>query len=86
MMLAALAPKVLSYRYDDKSAKGIFAVDMTGKGMETRDWVVKNIGKIASSKELLLEAGSEPIAGGRYRVLNESLANNILTIEFEVLH
>ncbi len=81
-----LAPKVLSYKYDDKSAKGIFAVDMTGKGMETRDWVVKNIGKIASSKELLLEAGSEPIAGGRYRVLNESLANNILTIEFEVLH
>ncbi len=81
-----LTPKVINYKYDDQTAKGIFSVDMTGKGMETRDWVVKNIGKIASSKELLLEAGSEPTVGGRYRVLNESLANDILTIEFEVLH
>jgi hypothetical protein len=81
-----LAPRVLSYKYDDKTAKGLFSVDMKGKGMETRDWVVKNIGRIASSKELLLEAGNEPTAGGRYRVLNESLANEILTIEFEVLH
>ncbi len=81
-----LAPRVLSYKYDDKSAKGLFTVDMKDKGMETRDWVVKNIGRIASSKELLLEAGNEPTAGGRYRVLNESLANDILTIEFEVLH
>jgi hypothetical protein len=43
-------------------------------------------GEIASSKELLLEAGKETIAGGRYSVLDEVFADGILTVNFEVLH
>ena len=64
----------------------MLAVDISKQGLEARDWVIQNIGRIASSKELLLEAGSEPTAGGRYKALNESLKDGILTIEFEVLH
>ena len=79
-------PKLVSYKYNDKISKGVLSVDITNQGMEGRDWVIKNIGKIASSKELLLEAGNEPTTGGRYKVLNESLDDGILTVEFEVLH
>ena len=79
-------PRLVSYSYDSKTAKGILSVDIANAGIEARDWVIKNIGKIASSKELLLEAGKEPTDGGRYKVLNESLKDGILTVEFEVLH
>jgi hypothetical protein len=74
--------KVVSYQYDAQSQKGSLSVDISGHGIEAREWVVKNIGKICSSKEVLLEAGQENSTGGRYRVLNESLKDGILTIEF----
>ncbi|MEI8243544.1 MAG: LamG-like jellyroll fold domain-containing protein [bacterium] len=83
---AVITPKLRSYAYDSKTAKGTLSVDIADGGLETRDWVIKNIGKIASSKELLLEAGKEPTAGGLYKVLNETLKDGILTVEFEVLH
>jgi hypothetical protein len=71
-----------SYQYDARTQKGSLSVDISGHGIEAREWVVKNIGKICSSKEVLLEAGQENSTGGRYRVLNESLKDGILTIEF----
>jgi hypothetical protein len=74
--------KVVSYKYDDKTQRGSLSVDITGRGIEVREWVLKNIGEICSSKELLLEAGQEPRRGGHYRVLNESVKDGILTIEF----
>jgi hypothetical protein len=74
--------KVVSYQYDAGTQKGIISVDIAGGGIEARDWVVKNIGKICSSKDLLMEAGQESSVGGKYRVLNESVKNDILTIEF----
>ena len=79
-------PKLISYSYDSKNAKGVLSVDIASGGMEARDWVIKNIGRIASSKEMMLEAGNEPTSGGRYKVLNESLKDGILTVAFEVLH
>ena len=78
--------RIVDYRYDSASARGALAVDITGQGIEAREWVVKNIGRIASSKEHLLEAGNEKTVGGMYKILDESLKNGILTIEFEVLH
>lgn len=74
--------KVVSYQYDARTQNGSLSVDISGHGIEAREWVVKNIGKICSSKEVLLEAGQENSTGGRYRVLNESLKDGILTIEF----
>ena len=74
--------KVVSYQYDAQTQKGSLSMDISGHGIEAREWVLKNIGKICSSKEVLLEAGQESSTGGRYRVLNESLKDGILTIEF----
>jgi hypothetical protein len=74
--------KVVSYQYDAKTRRGVISVDMAGRSIEARDWVVKNIGKICSSKELLMEAGQENGVGGHYRVLNETVKDGVLTIEF----
>ena len=75
--------KVLNYQYDAKTRKGVLAVDMGGHTLdESRDWVVRNIGRISSSKELLLEAGRETKTGGHYRLLDESVQNGVLTVGF----
>lgn len=75
--------KIISYSYEDKTQRGVLSVDVSGRGIEAREWVVANIGKICSGKNLTIEAGKEPVTGGRYRILNESIKNDILTIEFE---
>ena len=49
--------KVVSYQYDAQTQKGSLSVDISGHGIEAREWVLKNIGKICS------EQGSP--AGGR---------------------
>jgi len=75
--------RVVSYTYDAKTQKGVISVDVSGHDFEkARNWVIKNIGAICSSKELLMEAGQENNIGGRYRVMNESFKDGILTIEF----
>jgi hypothetical protein len=74
--------KVINYQYDNVTRKGTLSVDVSDYGLEARNWVLQNIGKICSSKNLLLEAGKETDTGGKYRVLNESMKNGILTIEF----
>jgi len=74
--------KVVNYQYDNATRKGTLSVDVSDYGLDARDWVLKNIGKICSSKNLLLEAGEESDTGGKYRVLNESMKDGILTIEF----
>ncbi len=74
---------VTAYEYDHKTRKGKLSVDIEGKGIGVRQWILKHIGEICSSKNVLLEAGKESDEGGRYRVLNESVRDNILTIEFE---
>ena len=75
--------KVVGYQYDAKTRKGVLSVDVSGHPFEeVRNWVVMNIGKISSSKEILMEAGQENSSGGRYRVLNESVKDGVLTVEF----
>lgn len=78
--------KVVGYKHSSASAWGVLSVDIQGQGIEARKWIVKNIGEIASSKELLLEAGKEATSGGRCKILDESFADGILTLPFEVLH
>jgi hypothetical protein len=74
--------KVVDYKYNAKTQNGSLAVNISDCGLDARDWVIKNIGKICSSKEVLLEAGQEKNTGGHYRVLNESLKDGVLTIDF----
>lgn len=77
---------VVSYSFDAKSRMGKLSVDITGKGIEVRSWIVKNIGKICSSHNVVLEAGKEPAEGGRYEIIKESAKDGILTIEFKALY
>ena len=74
---------IMSYKYEDKSKRGVVVADIKGKGFEARAWVVRNIGKICSEKNITMIAGQEPEKGGHYRVLNESVKEGKLTIEFE---
>jgi len=78
---------VVSYAFDAKSNKGVLSVDIAGKGIETRNWVIKNIGQICSTKNIAIEAGKEKTleTGGHYIILNERVEDGILTIEFEAL-
>lgn len=77
---------VNSYHYDASSGKGTISVNISGKGIEVRRWIVKNIGQICSDKNMTLIAGKETGQGGHYRVLSESVKDNILTIEFEAAY
>ena len=75
--------QVTHYHYDASSGKGTISVDISGKGIEVRQWIVENIGKICSDKNITLEAGKETGEGGHYRILSEFVKDGILTIEFE---
>jgi hypothetical protein len=74
---------VVDYIFDAESNKGSITIDMQGQGIEVRHRIVENIGKICSDKNITIIAGEEKRKGGRYRVLNESLINGLLTVEFE---
>ena len=74
---------IVTYDFDAKSGKGTLVVDIQGKGMNARHRVVDNIGKICSDKNVTLISGEETREGGRYRVLNESVKDGLLTISFE---
>jgi Flp pilus assembly protein TadD len=74
---------VTHFDYDDATKKGVIAVRTYGRGIKCREWLVKNIGAICSSKNVTLQAGSESKKGGRYRILDEKIENDILTVQFE---
>ena len=74
---------VTHFDYDNDTHKGEISVDSQGRGIKCREWLVQNIGAICSSKNTLLEAGSESKKGGHYRILDENLEDDILTVHFE---
>ena len=74
---------IVNYTFNERTGKGSLTVDLRGKGINARHWVVENIGKICSDKNITLIAGEETHRGGHYRVLNESAKEGLLTIEFE---
>lgn len=69
--------------YDSDTGRGTLAV--YGKGIEARPWMIKRIEDIASSKNILLKAGETP-KRGYYVILDETIAGNIFTIDFEVMY
>lgn len=77
---------IRAYQYNSNTRQGTVTVDIGNKGFQARLWVVKNIGAICSSKNVALEAGSEVFQGSKYRVLNESIENGLLTITFEATY
>ena len=68
--------------YDEATKKGYISVK--GKGLSARSWMLKKIGEVCSSKNIVLQAGIRP-EPGYFRVLDEKLQDGKFTIEFEAI-
>ncbi|MGE4488562.1 MAG: hypothetical protein AB7E95_03335 [Kiritimatiellales bacterium] len=77
---------IKSYQFDSVSQKGVVIVDVGEKGFQARNWVIKNIGMICSTKNVSLEAGNESFTGAKYKVLDEFIQDGLLTIKFEATY
>ena len=77
--------EIVSYNYNDKTGIGSLSAKVTGDHFQTRNWMIKKIGEISSSKRVALLAGNESLQGGSYKVRDESTQDGILTITFETL-
>ena len=77
---------IVDYEYNSQTGHGILSVQIGNKGIEARHWIVTHIGEICSDKNVVLEAGKENRKGGMYKVLNESVKQGVLTIEFEAIY
>jgi len=77
--------EIVSYSYNDKTGKGSLSAKVNGDHFQTRNWMIKKIGEISSSKRVALLAGKESLQGGTYQVLDEESKAGMLTIKFETL-
>jgi len=77
--------EIVSYNYNDKTGKGTLSAKVSGDHFQTRNWMIKKIGEISSSKRVALHAGKESLQGGNYKVLDEKSEGSVLTIKFETL-
>ena len=77
--------EIVAYDYNEKTGNGSLSAKVTSDHFQTRNWMIKKIGEIASSKRVALIAGKESLQGGSYKVLDESSQDNVLTIEFKTL-
>jgi hypothetical protein len=69
--------------YDENTRQGYISIK--GKGLEARSWMLKKIEEVCSSKNIVLEEGRKP-QPAYYRLLDETLADGVYTIKFEVIH
>lgn len=68
--------------YNEKTKRGYISVK--GKGLEARPWMMKKIGEVCSSKNIVIQDGTQP-EPGYFRVLDEKLKDGKYTIEFEAI-
>ena len=68
--------------YDEATRRGYISVK--GKGLSARSWMLKKIGEVCSSKNIVIQAGIRP-EPGYFRVLDEKLQDGKFTIEFEAI-
>lgn len=76
---------VTYYNYDASTGKGAISVDISGRGIEARQMIIENIGRICADKNITLIYGKDVDQEAHYMILDENLENGILTIEFEAL-
>ena len=68
--------------YDEKTKIG--HISIKGRGLEARPWMMKKIGEICTSKNIIIQDGTRP-EPGYFRVLDEKLQDGKFTIEFEAI-
>ena len=74
--------QVVSYSYNDSSREGSLSARAGSDQFKLRSWMLSKIGEIASSKNVAIRAGEEPLSGGSYVVLDEAIADGVMTIHF----
>lgn len=83
---SAVVMKVSAVRleYDDTTGRGKIAVRLDGRNVSAaREWALKNIGELASGKNIVLVAGRPPPPGVRYMAGSERKTDDgLLEIEF----
>ena len=75
------------WKYDPGTRKGQVRLRVKG-GMpasEAKQWARDNISAIVSEKNIVIEAGSAPPEGAKFRSLGENFTDGILTVEFEAI-
>jgi hypothetical protein len=72
----------VEFEYDAQTKRGYISVK--GKGPEARAWMLKQIGEICASKNIVIQKG-ETAEPPQFRVLNETLLDGKFTIEFELV-
>lgn len=75
--------RVVAYEYDDRSRRGSLSARTGGDPFALRNWMLNKIGEIASSKNVAIRAGKEPVTGGNYTVLDESMVDGVMTVAFK---
>lgn len=76
-----------SWHYDGNTQRGRVRLRIS-EGMapdEAKRWARENIKAIVEEKNIALEAGSPPPPGAKYRSLDETLEDGVLTVEFEAV-
>jgi len=81
----ALATKEFSFDTDTNVDVIVIVIVMTGAELKHRDWIIKQIEKIISSKNVMLVAGENPPAG-HFKVLDESIKNGEFSIKFKAAY
>ena len=83
---SAIVMKVSAVRleYDDMTGRGKIAVRLDGRNVSAaKEWALKNIGELASGKNIVLVAGKPPPLGARYKAGSERMTGDgLLEIEF----
>ncbi len=75
--------QITNLNFDSETNLG----SITFKGFENRHLAIQKISEICSSKNVAHIAGEENLeTGGVYKILDEHLQNNILTINFEAVY
>lgn len=64
---------------------GSLAAHIGNQAFATRQYLINKIGEIASSKNIAIKAGKEPLKGGNFELLDESSANGIMELKFKTL-
>lgn len=83
----SVQPLACSWRYDGNTQRGEVRLRISD-GMapeEAKRWARENIKAIVEEKNIALEAGAAPPPGAKYRSLDETLEDGVLTVEFEAV-
>ena len=81
----SLIPELDGLSYSAATRRGTVTMKLRPQAdlRRSKEFVRANISSIVCDKNVMLTAGERPPDGARYRSLDETFANGVLTVEFE---